>query len=931
MKKILFFLFLFFFNFSFSANVEIRLLNASYGLNANFINDIASDNYDNIWLGTNLGLKKFDGYNFIDYNIPNYNRKEIKKIIYHKESLYILYKEGFLLKLDINTGEIKNISTQKILDFHINSQKIVLLKSNFNIEVREGKRRVNYNLKFFKKIPIQDSKYLYSIIIYNNSIYFSIPQMGLFCLKKNKILNIANNQKTLPGGYRDRLKIINDKLYFISFSRHLIINKNNSTQFLNLRGKDIAFSTDLTIKDNAIYYLKNDNSLIMESSKESVPILNNIKNIELRKFIFLGKHIYISTNKGLYEITEKNNSISSFNLNNYLTVKRKIIEEKDKLLFFGYPYVISKEGGEIKKLTIGISSIYDAVKVKNTYYLATEGGEILNTDENFKHFIPLEKNSLKNYTCIYYDIDTNLIYYGDNEYVYALNPDSKTVKKTPNIFKGFNVKSIIKDRKYNQLIVGTENGLFTINLKNKSTYKLLSNKIIGDLLIDKNSQLLWVGCDSGILIYDLSTLKLIKSLTFNFLKNPRVVSLIQDNQNRIWGSTYSGLIAFDYNSKNLLEIRNSDLINEEYNYKSASKLKNGKIIFGGLDGYDEIDPSKFDFSTPEITGKISGYHIIKPTDSTYNSFHNTKSISFENKNEFLRVYISTNHLINKHKCNFQYKLDNTNWIDLKQQYIDLVGLAKGDYTLQIRGVDEMGKYIKFSPANIIVTEEFYKSNIFLFSLILMLLVLIIIFSNTVINKLRLKNEIYEKISMDLHDEVGTILSKTNLLIAQNQTMNYELKNKIQKNIKQANFGLRANINSLKEEDKHLIYLYHECIEVMESFLNIKKIPFKYSFAGNKARKISKSLYKDLKLSFFEIFNNTLKYSSTDSIDITFIEAKKILIITILEKNNFINFEKITYGNGLKNIQKRIERNNGSIEYSSEKEKNFYSIVIRIKL
>lgn len=932
-QTITFFLLLFHFSFLFSAEPDIKLYNSEDGFSANFINDIVADKDDNIWLATNTGLKKFDGYNFINYKIPNFNKKEIKKLILFNNLLYILYKEGTLITLDLNTSITKKITSNRFLDFYVTSQKIILLKQNFNIEVLEGKRKVNYILKFSKKIPLQDSEVSHAIISYNNVIYFSIPSMGLFQLKKNKIETLKTDKNITPTGFRERFKVINNQLYFIGLFRPLLIEKNNTIKkidFINPDKKKFSV-TDFTNNNSIDYFIRNDNSLIIESKGKASTIIDKLKNVELRKIFFLGKNLFVTSNKGLYKIIKKNSGFRNLNLNNAVLVKRKIIEDGNRIIFFGYPNIVSLQNNNITKLGNHYETTYDAVKVKNNFYITTDGKGLAKADENFKHIILLKKDFLKKIICVYYDSVSDLIYFGDNEFLYYKKPDSKITQKIPSAFKGFSIKSIIKDNKYNRLFVGTENGVFILNPKNKKISKLITNKIIGDLLIDTKNNLLYIGYDNGFLIYNLYNLKLVKSVAFNFLKNPRVTSLLEDNHGRIWGSTYSGLFAYDNTNNNLLELNKSDLINKEYNYKSACKLKNGDLIFGGLDGYDVITPSKFDFSNSEIYGRVSGYHIIKPNDSIYYGQNNPVAIKFKNKNEYLRIYISTTNAVNKEKCSFQYKLDNTNWIEMQQQYIDLVGLAKGNYVLQIKGQDNKGKIIKFNPININVNEDFYKSDSFVFALIFLLLVFIIIFSRTGYNRLKLKNEIYEKISMDLHDEVGTILSKTSLLISQNKKIEKEHLTRIQNNIKQANFGLRTNINSIKENNIELAYLYYECIEVMESFLNIKNIHYIHSFSGNKNKKISKSLYKDLKLCFYEIFNNAIKYSETEDIEVTFFEEKNILTITVLEKDNYVNFNEITYGNGIKNIEKRVERNNGEINYINDKENNSYTIFIKIKL
>jgi hypothetical protein len=281
-KKILF-IFIYIFNtFLYAAEVEIKLYNTNNGLNANFINDAAVDKNENIWLGSNLGLKKFDGYNFINYNIPNYNNKEIRKLSCFENNLYILYLDGHSLVLNLDTGIIQKFSKDKVLDFFVTKQKTVLLKSNFSIEIQAGKKRIHYTLKFSRKIPFQDFGKYYTIVIYNNSIYFSIPSMGLFQLKKNKIRSIvSHHNQILSTGFRDKFKIINQKLFFLGLYRPLYIDKNNKAEFfrfLDFKNDNIILTSDINVKNHHFYYIKNNNSLTMESSGKSIPILNNLKN-----------------------------------------------------------------------------------------------------------------------------------------------------------------------------------------------------------------------------------------------------------------------------------------------------------------------------------------------------------------------------------------------------------------------------------------------------------------------------------------------------------------------------------------------------------------------------------------------------------------------------------------------------------------------------
>ena len=76
--------------------------------------------------------------------------------------------------------------------------------------------------------------------------------------------------------------------------------------------------------------------------------------------------------------------------------------------------------------------------------------------------------------------------------------------------------------------------------------------------------------------------------------------------------------------------------------------------------------------------------------------------------------------------------------------------------------------------------------------------------------------------------------------------------------------------------------------------------------------------KNLFFAIKEILNNALKHSGGDTISITVgIVEKKNLLIEI--KDNGIGISVQNYfGNGLKNLQKRVEEMNGTIHIKSNK-------------
>jgi len=892
----------------------------------NSINSIELDREENLWIATDRGILKFDGINFIEYTIPNFDDKDlsIKKIIMFKNDLYILYKDQGLVSVNTQTESVTIISKESIHDFFVDEKMVLMYTKKLDIKIKKGNHVITYKTGIHPRHKLPNSSN-YCISSYHNIIYFSVPTRGIFQLKNSRTKNIIQD-KNVPLGYNEKFTLQNGKLYFIGLNYPLLIT-DNGTKLLDddydpsvLAVNDISYT-----RMNDLFYIKNNRSLVLKTSDSVQQIIKDSKGIELKKFLVSSNNIYIATNQGLYKLTKNNNFISAVSDNN-LIVRRKIIVEPKRILLFGFPNILSHDKGKTEIISKVNTSIYDAVKVDNSYYLGTEGKGLMVADDCFKHIV---RNTIIREDHIFSlsaDKSTGLIYAGGYEFLYRFRPDSRTVlNKIPNPYSGYAIKVIVKDAVNERIIVGTDHGIFIVNEKTSKISKFFEGRIIGDIIIEKN-KFLWVGHEHGLTVFDLNSLRKIKHFKLDFLENPKVATLVRDENGVVWAGTFSGIVAYDRKTNKFLALKNfKNLINKEFNYKSANKLNDGNLIFGGLNGYDIVNIHKVNFNSLE--GSISGYHLIGSKDSIYKTFPRNSSISYYGKDYSARIYVTTKKKLSKDNCKFEYKINNSNWFDLTNgSYIDLISFLPNTYYIQVRGFDELGRSIIFKPVKVSVTQNFFETEWFLVLIIMSLAILVIVNFFLINNRLQLRNDIYEKINMDLHDEIGTILSKTSLLISYSKSIDRET---ILRNVKQANYGLKVYIDTSRQLRKKIVSLYYEGIEIMESSLKIRDIPFTHSFLGSKDVKINSNLYKDIKLCLYEVFNNTIKYSTTNFVSLEFIEKKGLLMIIITEKNNFFIESKL--GNGIHNINKRVNRNNGRLMIDNNDQDQIYCIKMEFKI
>ena len=104
-------------------NYLAPLFDINSGLPHNEVNDIVKDDVGYIWIATDNGLSRFDGYNFINFNHETHPTifKESRIIKIHKKgsTFYLLTASDGLIEL-----KTKNISFKKLYNI------LFLIKNN---------------------------------------------------------------------------------------------------------------------------------------------------------------------------------------------------------------------------------------------------------------------------------------------------------------------------------------------------------------------------------------------------------------------------------------------------------------------------------------------------------------------------------------------------------------------------------------------------------------------------------------------------------------------------------------------------------------------------------------------------------------------------------------------------------------------------------
>ncbi len=231
----------------------------------------------------------------------------------------------------------------------------------------------------------------------------------------------------------------------------------------------------------------------------------------------------------------------------------------------------------------------------------------------------------------------------------------------------------------------------------------LSNNRVVSTLYDSENRI-WAGTAKGLNLMDS------EGIFDNVLKDNRslqndVVFAIEEYQNgNIWFSTAKSLVHYKVKTEEFIEFVYSDGIQEKEFYKESSlKLPDGRLLFGGLGGFNIFHPDsiKYNLDPPNIVLTdilIFNKNIVeyqKQNNSTIidKNINHVDEIILTHKENSLEFKFAALNYSHSNKNQYKYRLLNFNdeWIDNGNERIaTYTNLEYGDYVFQVIGANNDG-------------------------------------------------------------------------------------------------------------------------------------------------------------------------------------------------------------------------------------------------
>lgn len=579
-------------------------------------------------------------------------------------------------------------------------------------------------------------------------------------------------------------------------------------------------------------------------------------------------------------------------------------------------------------------------------------GGVLKYSAASKHFtridFPDNYNSLvaANYVRNMCSLDPATLLAATEDGLYLLDVPTSSWSKAP-VLSGKNIFSLHLDTRNRQLWVGTYlNGFMVYQLPaagQTGPWKLLRLGLKGftvlNMLNDTTRHTTWIATDRGLGAYNQQTKRIKLFTESSGLANAFIYGTLMDDHKCLWMSTNRGIARFDPGTETFTNFTLTDgLQGYEYNGNAYLKTTDGKLYFGGVNGFNYFRPTHYRSSL--FNPKVHIYDL-KVNEEPYMTDHyvgEVPSIDLAyTDNTFSLEFAAIDYFSNGQNV-YQYQLSGYDdwWVQAgTKNYVRYANIPPGDYTFMVRAANKDKHWSgHIRQLHIHVRPPFWLRAPFILTMLVVIGTLIYSIFRRRVNDLRrqqaerlqlaydIQEQVKKDIARDLHDEIGTRLATLKLYAS--QLVQHLQQSPDVLGIKTNMFGLINDTisdvrNLLRKLDPRTLEQYGYVAAVEELFGRINAVEaVQAHLTLNQApetlpHRTALMLYRITQ----ELLNNSLKHAAPSQIDLLIKGQENSILLEYQDDGTGFDYDLSQRGLGIGNIEARVAMLHGKIIWITE--------------
>lgn len=465
-----------------------------------------------------------------------------------------------------------------------------------------------------------------------------------------------------------------------------------------------------------------------------------------------------------------------------------------------------------------------------------------------------------------------------------------------------------------------------------------SGSISHDVILcmqEDSRQMFWVGTAYGLNLFDRETETFRRWTVHEGLPNNVIYAVLEDERGRLWISTNYGIAIFDPFLETFKNFDQRDgLQSNEFNFGSYFKGADGRMYFGGINGFNTFFPRDMQESTfvpgVVLTELRIGNQVVAPNSNDpeaalKESIITAKSIQLNPSQRMFSISFAALDFTDPERNQYAYQLEgyDETWIatDAQNRRATYTNLPAGRYVFRAKGTNRDGVWNDRPASLCIEILPFWWQRLEIKAVVLVCLVLLLMgIHRSRVSRLLETERLRNRIARDLHDDMGAAL--TNITV---------LANLVRVSPEQS--ATRRHLRLIEETSRDLVSRMRDLVwsvdsrndkvgdlvDRMQDFAAniLANIDFHFEVGDlQRQRPLPPDLRQNLFLIFKEALGNCVRHSGATYIRIQLNQVGRELQLSIQDNGCGMDVAVQSKGNGLRNMKWRARAIKGTLNLES---------------
>ena len=288
--------------------------------------------------------------------------------------------------------------------------------------------------------------------------------------------------------------------------------------------------------------------------------------------------------------------------------------------------------------------------------------------------------------------------------------------------------TMLEDRK-GEIWIGTSHGLNILDkrtgqfrrfLYDPADPKTIGGNTIQTLFKDSKGRI-WVGTQGGgVCLFNRENESFECFSEIDGMSNNIVLGMLEDRNGNLWISTFNGLSKLNPITREI-KAYYYGLQGSQFNYESCLKLQDGRLVFGGTQGFNAFTPELIQGNQhipPVVVTDFQIFNkshqiVINETALNHNS-NKIQPINLDHKQSVFSFEFSSLNYISSKQNQYAYILkgfeDQWTYTSSDRRFATYTNLPEGKYTFQVKGSNNDGVWNETGTSvDLVIHPPWYRT------------------------------------------------------------------------------------------------------------------------------------------------------------------------------------------------------------------------------